>query len=253
VNPPELSLSRRVKMARHATQAIAYLHSRHIAHRDIKSSNFLVRAHSLPRLLVCSPAVPLVQVSSDWLVKCSDFGTAKLLPKGAAELKRASSTVQGTPLWMAPEVRDKFTFKFAGDIYSLGIVIYEILERDQPLFDETVAPALPSCPFSTSLTASLRRSKSPCGRRRTIRYAASLAPGQGYRRRVHSAPSQFLAVFAPREEDDRARPHAAPHCRSRLRMGEQSRLVCLDWRRRVQCRCLRFASLRCVQSLRAPM
>lgn len=89
--------------------ALAYLHSRHIIHRDIKSDNLLL--------------------SRNGDIKLGDFGYAAQLTR---ERKKRNSKV-GTVCWMAPEVikgKDMYTEKV--DVWSLGIMILEFVFGEPP-------------------------------------------------------------------------------------------------------------------------
>lgn len=95
---------------------LRYAHSEGVVHRDIKPENILVDRHGQ--------------------VKIADFGLAKLsdergAPVGA--LTRASQ-VMGTPHYMAPEqMRGPLGVDHRADIYSLGVVLYELLTSELPL------------------------------------------------------------------------------------------------------------------------
>jgi p21-activated kinase 1 len=101
-------------MGRHIALGIAQLHSNGIIHRDIKSMNVLV--------------------TNDYGAKLTDFGTSKLLSNESMKAKdETQSRIAGTPKWMAPEVANySFTYGYPADVYSLGIVLYEILELAMP-------------------------------------------------------------------------------------------------------------------------
>jgi serine/threonine protein kinase len=82
--------------------AVAFLHSRRIIHRDIKSSNiFLSRKNHL---------------------KLGDFGVCKVLSASGM----ATNTMVGTPYYLAPEVCDGSDYNEKSDIWSLGVVFYEL-------------------------------------------------------------------------------------------------------------------------------
>jgi serine/threonine protein kinase len=106
-----LSLLQRLRMARHCALGLAHLHNKGILHRDVKSMNILV--------------------SKDFSCKLTDFGCAKLIDPGRQLYNTANS---GTPLWMAPEVK-RGVYSFSADIYSLGLVLYEIFEYQLPYYD----------------------------------------------------------------------------------------------------------------------
>lgn len=102
-----------------ATKAIAFLHNSNssILHRDIKSLNFLVK-----------------MVKGESRLLLADFGAsiAKSHLKGCV-------TDVGTLQWAAPETLAKTKPKWSrkADIYSLGMVFYEILTQQKPFCEET--------------------------------------------------------------------------------------------------------------------
>uniref|UniRef100_A0A6B2L174 Protein kinase domain-containing protein n=1 Tax=Arcella intermedia TaxID=1963864 RepID=A0A6B2L174_9EUKA len=108
----QLPLIHRIRMARHCIRGLIFLHLNGIVHRDIKSANILV--------------------GKDYSCKISDFGCAKLMENLIDE----NSDRVGTPLWMAPEVTKRKEYSVSADVYSMGIVVYEILEGDLPVFDK---------------------------------------------------------------------------------------------------------------------
>jgi serine/threonine-protein kinase len=96
------------------TDAVAHAHSQLVVHRDLKPSNILVTADGHVRLL--------------------DFGIAKLLEQGEAretELTEQSGRAL-TPDYASPEQIAGAPFGTASDVYSLGVVLYELLTRVRP-------------------------------------------------------------------------------------------------------------------------
>lgn len=116
-----LPLLTRLRMAQDAALGLCWLHGANpaIVHRDVKPSNFLVDEHL--RVKVC------------------DFGLSQLVPRGA-HLVDPARRARGTPLWMSPEVLLGREFDAKADIYSLGLVLWQVLTR-QDLFPEQTSLA----------------------------------------------------------------------------------------------------------------
>ena len=121
VNLRQLERSRRLSPAEaleivpSICEALQYAHEHGIVHRDIKPENLLL--------------------DKDGRVKIADFGIAKLLgaDRKADALTGAQQTI-GTPHYMAPEQVEKpAAVDHRADIYSLGVVFYEMLTGELPL------------------------------------------------------------------------------------------------------------------------
>lgn len=105
-----LDWARRLNMALDAAKGMLYLHNHTppIIHRDLKSPNLLVDKH--------------------WKVKVSDFNLSKLLEEGSV----MSSMAATNPRWLAPEILGGNNATFASDVYSYGVVLWELLTWDLP-------------------------------------------------------------------------------------------------------------------------
>ncbi len=95
--------------------ALEYAHDQGVVHRDIKPENILLDRKGR--------------------VKIADFGLAKLLGRGPADFTLTSSRqVMGTLNYMAPEQMERpLEVDHRADIYSLGVVFYELLTHELPL------------------------------------------------------------------------------------------------------------------------
>ena len=97
-----------VRLLKETLSALAYLHSKNIAHRDIKAQNLLLTAESSVKLI--------------------DFGFSIITNR-----QRKLSSLCGTPNYMAPEVlrREEYVGEYA-DMWSFGILAYFMAERRFP-------------------------------------------------------------------------------------------------------------------------
>ena len=108
--PPEEALAIVPKIC----EALQYAHQQGIVHRDIKPENILLDRQGR--------------------VKIADFGIAKLLGPVASENLTQDRQVIGTPQYMAPEqIERPAKVDHRADIYSLGVVFYEMLTGELPL------------------------------------------------------------------------------------------------------------------------
>ncbi|KAI6646347.1 Serine/threonine-protein kinase PAK mbt [Oopsacas minuta] len=123
----EVVLSRRLSeseaalVCRDTLLALDYLHSRGIIHRDIKSDSILL--------------------DNEGRVKLSDFGYCARIKVSDPQRSRRKSLV-GTPYWMAPEVILRQPYGTEVDIWSLGIMLIEMMEGEPPHFRETQSVAM---------------------------------------------------------------------------------------------------------------
>jgi eukaryotic-like serine/threonine-protein kinase len=102
-------------------QALEYAHEHGILHRDVKPSNILLTDKSQPML--------------------TDFGIAKILESEDAQTLTGTGIGVGTPEYMAPEQWTGHTTT-QSDIYSLGVVLYELITGRKPYTADTPAAVL---------------------------------------------------------------------------------------------------------------
>lgn len=112
--------------------ALDYAHARGVVHRDVKPANIMLRQGAQP----VDPQVPLLPQVQPVL---TDFGVARLTN---ATHQTATGTVLGTPAYMSPEQVRGETIDGRSDIYSLGIVVYEMLAGEPPFNSETTPAAV---------------------------------------------------------------------------------------------------------------
>lgn len=76
-------------------------------------------------------------MTKDGRVKLGDFGIARVLSHTREKVK----TIVGTPYYLAPELIENKPYSFSGDMWSLGVVLYELCARKTP-FDADNLPLL---------------------------------------------------------------------------------------------------------------
>ena len=125
------SLGLGVDLARQAAEGLAYAHARGMVHRDIKPDNLLLQRLETP---------PRTAGAEPWLLKISDFGLARLM-EDSGELTQ-TGVVMGTPTYMSPEQCQGATLDGRSDLYSLGVVLYEVATGAPPFRVKTLSEAV---------------------------------------------------------------------------------------------------------------
>ncbi|KAK1404887.1 Mitogen activated protein kinase kinase [Heracleum sosnowskyi] len=103
-----LSWRKRLKMLLDICRGLMCIHRMNIVHRDIKSANCLVNKH--------------------WTVKICDFGLSRMM----VDAPISDSSSAGTPEWMAPELFRNEPFNEKCDIFSLGVIMWELSTLSRP-------------------------------------------------------------------------------------------------------------------------
>ena len=122
-----LDAARAVSLMLQISAAVAAAHEARVIHRDLKPGNiFVVQRKNVPPL-----------------IKVLDFGIAKLAADALEEDEEAEQTLTkvgvmiGTPRYMSPEQCDGGKLTPASDVYSLGIILYEMLTGTTPFSGST--------------------------------------------------------------------------------------------------------------------
>ncbi|MBX3605306.1 MAG: serine/threonine protein kinase, partial [Piscinibacter sp.] len=102
-------------IVRRVADALAYAHSKGVVHRDIKPANIFMVGRTQPRVL--------------------DFGIARI----AHQHDGAGDVAAGSPYYMAPEQARQQTVDRRADVFSLGVVLYELLTDERPFRGATLS------------------------------------------------------------------------------------------------------------------
>jgi serine/threonine protein kinase len=175
------TLRERAELFLQIAGAVAYAHDRSVIHGDLKPGNIIVDRDGVPRVL--------------------DFGLARFV--GAPDAAGETTVAKGTPLYMAPEQwSDQMRPHASADVYSLGLILYQLLTdspppgpETDPLNPGTVVRKLPlpctvnrahSRTLATCMPASLRRAG-----RAALCFGVSAHRGSGIRpgREIGARPS----------------------------------------------------------------
>lgn len=176
-------------------EGIAAAHEANLLHRDIKPDNiFLVTPDDTPKLL--------------------DFGIARLMDEadeGDRDTVTRAGQMLGTPAYMAPERFQGLPYDGRSDVYSLGVLLYEVLSGVRPIDTTTGTPweiirhhmaqeapnrsaAIPDVPAELEQIAALALARDPADRPTARAFAEALA----------CIPvAQLAAVRLPKRRNDR--------------------------------------------------
>ncbi|CEG42671.1 ulk fused protein kinase [Plasmopara halstedii] len=102
------------KLAIQLIQALYVLHSNRIIHRDMKPQNILI--------------------GSKQQIKLCDFGFARAIAHDSSLLR----SIKGTPLYMAPELVQEKPYNYTVDLWSLGVILYELAVGKPPFYTDRI-------------------------------------------------------------------------------------------------------------------
>jgi len=127
---PLMSPDKSLEIIRQVAEALDYAHRNQIVHRDLKPANMIL--------------------TEDGRVKITDFGIAKIVARDAVSKTLA---IMGTPAYMSPEQVTGGEIDSRSDLFSMGILLYQMLAGEKPFPGDTAAvmfkivyedPSLPS-------------------------------------------------------------------------------------------------------------
>ncbi len=112
-------LPRTLRIMEQTCNALQFAHERNVVHRDIKPANLML--------------------TSDDTVKITDFGTAKILQFGSTQ---QTAHVMGTPSYMSPEQVKGRAVDGRSDIFSLGVMLYEMVTGEKPFPGQNITTVI---------------------------------------------------------------------------------------------------------------
>ena len=121
-------------------EALGYAHSKGIVHRDVKPGNILVRSDGKPKI--------------------TDFGIARI-EDTAEHLRTQAGEVLGTPAYMAPEQVLSEPVDGRSDIFSLGIILYELCAGERPFRGDSLGAVFQAITQATPVPLSERNPEIP--------------------------------------------------------------------------------------------
>ncbi len=146
----KIELREGLRIIKEIAMILSRVHNKSIFHRDIKPSNIIIK--------------------EDGSVKLIDFGLAQTL---SLENITLSGEIIGTPAYMSPEQISCKPIDFRSDIFSLGVVAYELLNEENPFVADTISGVLNkvlnfrprsisnNCPSSVSVLLDKMLAKNP--------------------------------------------------------------------------------------------
>src|SRR5216683_6032714 len=112
-------LPRTLRIMEQTCSALQFAHERNVVHRDIKPANLML--------------------TGDDTVKITDFGTAKILQFGTVQ---QTAHVMGTPSYMSPEQVKGRAVDGRSDIFSLGVMLYEMVTGEKPFPGQNITTVI---------------------------------------------------------------------------------------------------------------
>src|ERR1035438_1561241 len=112
-------LPRVLRIMEQTCSALQFAHERNVVHRDIKPAN--------------------IMLTGDDTVKITDFGTAKILQFGTVQ---QTAHVMGTPSYMSPEQVKGRAVDGRSDIFSLGVMLYEMVTGEKPFPGQSITTVI---------------------------------------------------------------------------------------------------------------
>lgn len=148
-----------VKVGITIANVLDYAHQKGIIHRDIKPSNILIR--------------------SDNFLKITDFGIAHIQDPEAQE-KTQAGEILGTPAYMSPEQVQGMSIDGRSDLFSLGIILYELCTGTRPFKGENISAIFQAILHNTPIPITKINSSIPSGLSQIIMKCLKNKPDERY-------------------------------------------------------------------------
>jgi serine/threonine protein kinase len=170
-----------LELVRQAADGLAYAHSQGIIHRDIKPDNFMLTGGK--------DGAPLI-------LKIGDFGLARL---AEGSHLTATNTAMGSPAYMSPEQCQALELDGRSDLYSFGVVLYEVVTGRLPFMTRSISDAVFQHVYSTPQPPSQFRPELPSELEMIILRCLAKQPNERFATAADlaSALRQVLAGDAP--------------------------------------------------------
>jgi len=114
-----ITIPRAIRIMEQACSALQFAHERNVVHRDIKPANLMI--------------------TSDDTLKITDFGTAKIMQHTSGI---QTTSIIGTPSYMSPEQVKGKAVDGRADIFSLGVVFYQMVTGEKPFFGQDITSTI---------------------------------------------------------------------------------------------------------------
>ncbi len=170
-----LPLARCFELIVNVAEGLAHSHERKVLHRDVKPAN--------------------VFITEQGAAKLGDFGTGLFM-------EESSEDRVGTPFYMAPEVFEGRSAGVASDVYSLGILAYEVIAGERPFLGDSYDALMVA--HHTAVPKDLRRMRPDVGTHvtRIVAKAMSRDPAKRYTSAAEFARAVRAASGAPERSAD---------------------------------------------------
>lgn len=179
--PGQIALDRLLTWANRITRALAHAHRHGIVHRDVKPQNVLL--------------------TTDRVVKLTDFGVAEFSEKQQDGGKQTG----GTAAYMSPEQAQELQSDYRSDMYSLGVLLYELASGSPPFSDERYEVVLYDVINSEPPSLKERRPELPAGFVKIVERLLQKDPARRYER-MEEVVAELEALAATPAATPRPRP-----------------------------------------------